>query len=230
MKVFIGYDKKEHEAFEVCDFSIRTRSNLMTYPLVQSALRASGLYTRQVDEKASTEFSLTRFLTPHIAKQGFAVFCDCDFLFLTDINKILLDVDPEKAVSVVKHDYTPNEDIKMDGCQQHSYPRKNWSSLIVFNCDHPKVKKLTPNVVNIATPAYLHQFKWLDDDDIGTLPVGWNYLVDVYPENYPTIHALHYTLGGPWFPQYQNCGFATEWKQERYRLRMRSSITDSPTG
>jgi hypothetical protein len=130
----------------------------------------------------------------------------------------LEEVDPSNAVSVVKHDYTPSEDTKMDGCKQTIYPRKNWSSFMVFNCDHPSVKALTSEVVNTAEPSYLHQFKWLKDDEIGSLSVRWNYLVGVYPRNYPNINALHYTLGGPWFSEYENCDFSDEWKCEQKKF------------
>ena len=230
MKVYIGYDSREHEAYEVCRHSILSRGNVDLDCLVQSNLRDSGLYWRGIDSLASTEFSLTRFLVPTLAKEGYAIFCDCDFLFLTDINKVLDEINPDKAVSVVKHDYTPKESVKMDGCRQDAYPRKNWSSFMVFNCDHPKVKALTPEVVNNETPEYLHRFQWLDDEDIGSLSVKWNYLVGIYPRNYPDIHALHYTLGGPWFGI--DCDFADEWECERrkYLLATKSNTTDTVNG
>ena len=132
MKVFIGYDAREKEAYDVCDFSIRSRSLAHTFPVRLGDLRDSGLYSRPADEMASTEFSISRFLVPHLAQEGFAVFCDCDFLFLTDIERVMLEIDPSKAVSVVKHDYKPREHTKMDGCKQYDYPRKNWSSFMVF--------------------------------------------------------------------------------------------------
>lgn len=218
MKVFIGYDSRENMAYEVCRHSILSRSSVDCFPVVQSNLRDYGFYRRGPDSLAATEFSLTRFLVPTLAVSGYAIFCDCDFLFLKDINKVLDEIDPSKAVSVVKHDYTPSEDTKMDGCKQTIYPRKNWSSFMVFNCDHPSVKALTSEVVNTAEPSYLHQFKWLKDDEIGSLPVKWNYLVGIYPKNYPDIHALHYTLGGPWFAGYENCDFAEEWKSEQKKF------------
>lgn len=216
MKVYIGYDSREDEAYEVCRHSILSRSDVDCFGLVQQELRDSWLYWRGIDSLAATEFSITRFLTPTLAKEGFAVFCDCDFLFQSDIRKVLDEIDPDKAVSVAQHQYTPQETVKMDGCKQHPYPRKNWSSFMVFNCNHPKVKALTPDVVNSATPAYLHRFEWLDDKDIGALPIGWNYLVGVYPHTRENIHALHYTLGGPWFGI--ECDFMDEWECERKRL------------
>jgi hypothetical protein len=179
-------------------------------------MRDRGLYTRPTDLKASTEFSLTRFLTPTLAgPHGFAIFVDCDFLFLDDIRAIFQEIDPTKAVSVVKHDYQPTEEVKMDGCRQHQYPRKNWSSLIVFQCNHPSVQALTPEVVNTAEPSYLHQFQWLKDDEIGNLHIGWNYLAGWYPAKYDRLKAIHYTSGGPWFDHHKDCDFAQAWLTER---------------
>jgi len=173
LQVFVGWDPREDIAWEVCRHSIMARTDadeVSVQPLIQAELREKGLYHRPTDQKAATEFSLTRFLTPHLAgKEGFAVFVDCDFLFLTDVREVLATIDPTKAISVVKHDYQPKEAVKMDGCVQHLYPKKNWSSFIVFNCSHPAIRALTPDVVNTAEPSFLHQFKWLNENEIGEL-------------------------------------------------------------
>jgi hypothetical protein len=102
----------------------------------------------------------------------------------------------------------------MDGRQQAVYPRKNWSSFMVFNGAHPGVKALTPQVVNAATPAFLHRLQWLDDADIGGLGVGWNFLVGEYerPQSIPA--AIHFTNGGPWFDTCQDVDFADLWREE----------------
>ena len=218
LQVFVGWDPKEDIAWEVCRHSILSRtdsSKVSVTPLIQSELRKSKHYTRPIDKMAATEFSLTRFLTPLLAgPQGYAVFVDCDFLFVSDITKVLQEIDPSKAVSVVKHAYQPTETTKMDGAVQHAYPRKNWSSFIVFNCSHPSVHALTQNLVNTALPSYLHRFSWLDDAEIGELDKGWNYLEGWYPPAYEKLNAIHYTLGGPWFENKQDCDFATEWNLE----------------
>ena len=170
MKIYVGYDSREDIAWQVCRRSLRRHSgpDLPVFPLKQATLRELGLYTRAVDAKASTEFSITRFLTPYLAAHdGWSIFTDCDFLFTTDIRKIAAELDPAKAVHVVRHDYTPALGIKMDGQTQHTYPRKNWSSFIAFNGAHPAVKALNPEVVNSATPAHLHRFSWLADEAIG---------------------------------------------------------------
>jgi len=218
LKVFVGWDPREDVAWEVCRHSILSRTDpdqVSVTPLVQSNLREQGLYRRPVDTKAATEFSLTRFLTPTLAgEKGNAIFVDCDFLFLTDIREVLREVDSSKAISVVKHDYRPTEAVKMDGCLQHLYPRKNWSSFIVFNCEHPGVRALTPEIVNTVEPAFLHRFMWLADSEIGSLHRGWNYLEGWYPEVLDGVKAIHYTRGGPWFENMSDCGFSELWRSE----------------
>jgi len=226
LQVYVGWDPREDIAWEVCRYSILSRTNpgrVVVTPLIQSELRERGLYSRAVDTKAATEFSLTRFLTPTLAgRKGFAIFVDCDFLFLTDIHDVLKEVDPSKAISVVKHDYRPTEAVKMDGCLQHLYPRKNWSSFIVFNCEHPGVQALTPEVVNAAEPGFLHRFMWLADSEIGSLQRGWNYLEGWYPEVLDGVKAIHYTRGGPWFEHMKDCDFSRLWLEE---LTSHESIT-----
>ena len=219
LKVYIGYDPKEDDAWNVCSFSILRHANVgvSTHPLKQNTLRELGLYTREPDKGASTEFSISRFLTPYLnANESWVVFVDCDFLFTVDIKNVLQDLDDSKAVYVVKHDYTPSKSVKMDGAAQSIYPRKNWSSFMVFNCAHPDVKSLTPNIVNSASPSYLHRFEWVaDDSNIGELPLTWNFLEGEYevPEKIP--NAIHYTNGGPWFEDWQNVDFAEEWRVEK---------------
>ena len=203
LKIFIGYDSREDIAWQVCRFSLlrHTNADIEIYPLKQKTLREVGLYTRGTDN-ASTEFSLTRFLTPYLgAHDGYSIFVDCDFLFTTDIMSVLDGVDPGKAVYVVKHDYTPANAVKMDAQAQTSYPRKNWSSFILFNNAHPQVKALTPDVVNTQSPAFLHRFNWIDDDEYEK------------PEGVPS--AIHYTNGGPWFSNWQNVDYGDLWTAER---------------
>jgi lipopolysaccharide biosynthesis glycosyltransferase len=223
LQVFVGWDPREDIAWEVCRHSILSRTDpteVVVKPLVQSELRQAGLYTRELDAKAATEFSLTRFLVPHLAGQkGYAIFVDCDFLFLTDIRDVLTEVDPFKAISMVQHDYKPAETTKMNGCVQYLYPRKNWSSFMVFNCEHSSVRALTPQAVNTQTPAHLHRFEWLKDDEIGSLDKGWNYLEGWYPPKYDHLKAIHYTRGGPWFDDTKDCDFAAEWLNESAHVR-----------
>lgn len=218
MKIYVGYDSREDIAWQVCRHSLLRHSgkDLPVYPLRQTTLRELGLYTRPVDAKASTEFSITRFLTPFLAAyDGWSIFTDCDVLFTSDIAAIANSLDPSKAIHVVQHDYTPALAIKMDGKAQHVYPRKNWSSFIAFNGSHPAVKALTPSVVNSAEPAYLHRFTWVDDSAIGKLDLGWNFLVGEYPKPAQTPAAIHYTNGGPWFDNHAGVDFGGIWLAER---------------
>ena len=220
-KIFLGYDSREDIAYQVCRSSIlRQSSSASVYALRQNTLRELGLYERPVDSTATTEFSLTRFLTPFVAAtDGWTVFADCDFLFTTDATKVLAGLDRSKAVYVVQHDYTPRFGVKMDEKAQTTYPRKNWSSFMVFNGSHPDVKALTPTVVNGAAPSHLHRFGWVKNDaDVGALSFGWNFLVGEYdrPEEVPS--AIHYTNGGPWFPEWRDVDYGDLWFAERERL------------
>jgi len=217
-KIFVGYDSREDAAWQVCRFSLmrHAKAKLQVQPIRLSEVKAAGLYTRPIDVNASTEFSISRFLTPALAaSRSWSMFVDCDFLFTADVGNILENLSPDKAVYVVQHDYQPAHALKMDGRVQHSYPRKNWSSLMLFNGRHPKVQALTPDVVNQATPSYLHRFEWLDDDEIGELSMDWNFLVGEYSKPDFTPRAIHYTNGGPWFSQWRDVDYAELWMQEQ---------------
>jgi lipopolysaccharide biosynthesis glycosyltransferase len=219
VKVFVGYDSREDIAWQVCRHSLlrHATDDTIVIPVRQSCLRELGLYDRPTDQGASTEFSLTRFLTPHLAAQsGWVIFCDCDFLFTVDVGTVLEGLDSTKAVYCVQHDYVPAHQLKMDGKRQTSYPRKNWSSFMLFNCDHADVRALTPMVVNTATPAFLHRFEWVrDESSIGALDLDWNFLVGEYAMPVRTPRVLHYTVGGPWFEAWRNCDYADLWLNEQ---------------
>ena len=216
---FIGYDSKEDIAYRVCKYSLQKRSTieLNIFSLKIEELIAKKLYFRSIDPLASTQFTYSRFLVPALMDfKGWAVFCDCDFIFLDDISKLIPSLDSTKAIYCVQHDYTPKEKHKMDGKIQTIYPRKNWSSFIVYNCEHPSNKKLTPELVNSESGAFLHQFKWLKDSEIGSLDERWNWLegwTSIHNKNSP--YAVHYTRGGPWFLEWQDVEFANEWTNER---------------
>ena len=219
LNFFIGYDSKEDIAYRVCKYSLlkRSKAKVNITSLKLDELIAKKLYTRIVDPLASTEFTYSRFLVPKLMSyRGWAVFCDCDFIFLNDVSNLINNLDNDKAVYCVQHDYTPKEKHKMDGQKQSIYPRKNWSSFIIFNCSHPSTKKLTVETVNSETGAYLHQFKWCNDDEIGSLDERWNWL-EGWTSNHNSAKpfAVHYTRGGPWFSEWQDVEFANEWNTER---------------
>jgi len=217
MKVFVGWDSREDIAYQVCKHSILSKQpDAEVIPLKQNELRDKGLYWRDVDKLASTEFTFTRFLIPELVHyRGWALFMDCDMILTTDIKELFDQADDKYAVMCVQHDYTPREGLKMDGKQQTVYPRKNWSSVMLVNCGHPSNAVLHKEVVNDAeiSGAYLHRFSWLKDEEIGELDHTWNYLVGVYNDiDVPKL--IHYTEGGPWFENYRNCEFHELWKAE----------------
>jgi lipopolysaccharide biosynthesis glycosyltransferase len=218
-RIFIGWDSREPVAYDVAKFSLSRRASIpiQVTPIKLDVLREKGLYSRGADPLASTEFTYSRFLTPALADyRGWALFCDCDFLWLGDVAGLLEFTSTEKALYCVQHNYEPKEKTKMDGAVQSAYPRKNWSSLMLLNCDHPAVKSLTPEIVNRQTGAYLHRMQWAKDDDIGALPIEWNWL-EGWNEKPATgtPKAVHFTRGGPWFSDWGHVEYGDLWRAER---------------
>ena len=232
--VFIGYDSREDIAYEVCRHSIIRRSSVPVevIPVKHRKLREQQLFWRPwmvrgdgqmvdcVDGMPfSTEFSHTRFLVPELAKKkvrtGFCLFVDCDFLFLDDFNNLFRLADPQYAVQCRKFQFHPASDKKMDGMVQSSYDKKLWSSMCLWNLDHWGTHALTPTVVNRESGRWLHQFSWLQENNIGELPEAWNCITgdDDVPK------AVHYTEGGPWFEGYEKCPYGHLWLQEKEHLR-----------
>ena len=216
LKIFIGWDSREPEAAEVCEYSIKKHATVPVeiHFLKQAELRAREIYTREPDLQSSTEFTFTRFLVPYLCNyQGHAVFVDCDFLFEHDIKELFECANNSAAVSVVQHDYQPTNTVKMDGKTQYLYPRKNWSSLMLFNCAHPDCQTLTPEIVSSQTGEFLHRFGWTGYE-IGSLDKTWNWLVNWYHEPQDgKPKAIHYTEGGPWFPNYVKTEYGGNWIQ-----------------
>jgi len=237
LKIFVGWDSREDIAYRVCKESIEKHASVPVevLPLKMPKLRKQGIYTRPIDPLSSTEFTFTRFLVPFLTDYtGWALFIDCDFVFLDDIKLLFDQIDNNKALMCAQHDYTPKPGkAKMDGHVQHTYPRKNWSSMMLINCGHHANSVITPNVVNDLTKTgkYFHRFTWLNDDQIGKLSHEWNWLVGWYnePED-GTPKALHYTEGGPWFEDYENCEYNHEWYKvkgemlEKENLGLREKI------
>lgn len=244
--VVIGHDYREQEAYDVCEFSLRqtAKAPLRIVRLQERDLRATGIYNRpfRVDEKGqfwderdarpfSVAFSFARFLTPLAARaagqaRGYALFIDCDFVFLRDVGELFAEADPRFAVQVVKHNHQPKNAVKMDGVQQQGYNRKNWSSCILWNLDHEANDTLTPRLVNTMPGSWLHGFQWLPDDLIGGLSERWNWLVGHSPTNGPMLStpelgALHYTDGGPWFDHMRDCPMAEHYIRARDAMRQR---------
>ena len=220
-KVFVGYDTREDISFQVCEHSILRHDNglapdVEVTPLNQGDLRKRNFYWRDVDKLASTEFTFTRFLVPALMNyKGWALFCDSDIVFLNSVKELFDLADDKYAVMCVQHEHNPQVGMKMDGRQQLQYPRKNWSSVVLCNCGHPSNQKITVDLINDpeTTGKYLHRFAWLKDEEIGSIPHEWNWLVGWYKEPQDgKPKALHYTEGGPWFKNYRECEYNKEWK------------------
>src|SRR5262245_13154061 len=200
IRVFIGYDDREAVAYNVLSHSIQ---RLASEPVTIAPLRLTqlkGILTRERHPLQSTDFSFSRFLTPYLSGYAdWSVFMDCDMVMLDDIAKLYALRDERYAVMVVKHDHVPKETVKFLGEKQTRYEKKNWSSVMLFN--NANCRALSPDYVNTASGLELHQFKWLDSEDlIGALPNRWNHLVGYDPER-PDAALLHYTEGGPWWSE-----------------------------
>jgi hypothetical protein len=215
--VYIGYDTREAVAFSVLAYSIQARAStpVAVAPILLSQLE--GIFRRDSHPLQSTQFSFSRFLTPCLSGYtGWSIFMDCDMLMLDDIAKLWALRDDRYAVMVVKHEHVPRETQKFLGMPQSKYEKKNWSSVMLFN--NARCAALTPEYVSSASGLELHQFKWLaTEDEIGALPQRWNHLVG-YDAPDANAALVHYTLGGPYFPEYANCEHAQAWRDERDRM------------
>lgn len=231
--IFIGWDNREAIGSIICKYTIIENSSdpdLSIQFLKQKQLRKEKLYYRKsftnangqyfdsLDNKPfSTEFSFTRFLVPEICKQqqldGWALFLDGDIVVNADINRLFDLADKRYAVMCVKFNWLPEktEKEKMDGMIQTRYNKKLWSSLMLFNLNHPAVQKLDHISVNQSSGSYLHKFHWVRDKDIGPLPEEWNFVPEVTVLNMKNPQAIHYTKGGPWFEEYKDCYYADVW-------------------
>lgn len=235
--IYIGFDSRETPAFAVAAHSAKRHMihrNIPVRGLVLQKLQTSGLYTRPTepwykpdgtrvlidklsarddyDGAMSTEFAISRFLVPHLARTGWALFMDCDMLVRDDLAHLFALADDRFAVMCVKHDHQSAHSVKMDNQPQTNYHRKNWSSVMLFNCDHPSNRKLTLEMVNSAPGRDLHRFCWLADSEIGSLPLAWNWLAGESPDH-PNPKIVHHTLGSPCLKGYENAPYASEWRQ-----------------
>ena len=213
IKIFVGYDRRIPVAFQTLVHSVTARASQPVSFCPINLTNLGKLYTRDINKLQSTEFSFSRFFTPYLCNyEGWALFVDNDIIALDDIAKLWALRDDKYAVMCVKHDHNPAEEEKFMHSTQTRYQKKNWSSVMLFN--NPKCKALTKDYVNNASGLELHQFKWLNDDSlIGELPQRWNHLVDYTQAKEPPA-LVHYTEGGPFYPDYANCDYAKEWFKE----------------
>jgi lipopolysaccharide biosynthesis glycosyltransferase len=211
--VFIGYDPREAIAFHVCANSI-IRQASQPVCIVPLALNLFQDYT-ETHTDGSNQFIYSRFLVPHLTEfTGWAIFIDGDMIVRGDIAELWNMQNPYNDVLVVKHDYKTKMPVKYLGAKNEDYPRKNWSSVILWNCNSFPNRKLTPEFIQRATGSELHRFTWLDDERIGELPPEWNWLPDEYGIN-KDAKLLHYTLGAPCFQEFADTPQGDEWHRER---------------
>ena len=213
LNVFIGFDSHETVAYHVAAHSLMTQSSVPV--TICPIIRGQVPLNRERQPNESTEFSFSRFLVPWLmGYQGKAVFMDCDVLVDCDIKELFDAHYMDHAVSVVQHDYTPKTKTKFLGNEQSVYPKKNWSSVMVFNCGHPDCHKLTPESVSRESGAYLHQFQWTDA--VGSLDPAYNHLVGEYDDDVAKIY--HYTLGTPCFREYRDCDKSGLWHKSHREM------------
>jgi hypothetical protein len=215
IRLFVGFDQREAVAYHAfCQSVIETSS--MPVAITPLALNTLAGY-RETHRDGSNDFVYSRFLTPFLAGfDGWAIFADGDMVCQDDPAALWALRDDRFAVQVVKHDYQTRAGTKYLGNKNENYPRKNWSSVMLFNCGHPKHRRLTPEFLRAQTGRFLHRFEWLDDGDIGALPTTWNWLTTEYEDKHEAS-LLHYTLGTPCFKDYEDAPMSEVWRRVHRR-------------
>lgn len=223
--IYIGWDPRETRAWSVAMSSLTRRlsDSIPAHALALPDLTVRGLYSRPTERRGgrlwdvisdapmSTEHANARFLTPHLARSGWALFMDGDMLVRGNVGKLFETLNSKYAVYCVKHRHEPLAATKMDGQAQTRYARKNWSSFLIFNCEHPANAALTVELVNTLPGRDLHALCWLKDEQIGELAPEWNFLVG---HSDPTIDpkVVHFTSGTPDMAGYENQPHADAWR------------------
>jgi lipopolysaccharide biosynthesis glycosyltransferase len=209
IRIVIGFDQRESVAFHTFTQSIIETASV---PIIFLPLAINTLKDyKETHTDNSNDFIYSRFLTPYLMDfNGWAIFADGDMICKSDIKELWDLRDESKALLVVKHNYKTKQNVKYLGNINQDYPKKNWSSVILWNCSHPKHKILTPEFIAGHSGSYLHRFSWLDDTEIGELPKIWNWLAMEYPKNI-NAKLIHYTLGTPCFNDYKNTDMAEDW-------------------
>lgn len=216
INIVVGFDQRESIAYHTFTQSIIEKASLPV-SFIPLAINTLKDYKETHTDK-SNDFVYSRFLTPYLNNyKGWSIFADGDMICQTDIKELWALRDESKALLVVKHDYQTKAHQKYLNNTNENYPRKNWSSVILWNCAHPKHKTLTPDFIANQTGKYLHRFSWLDDSDIGELPPEWNWLAIEYPEN-TKAKLIHYTLGTPCFKDYRDTEMSDAWHQTQKRV------------
>jgi hypothetical protein len=235
--VYVGWDRREAIAYDVARYSIFRHSsepkktqvipleihNLSTILTRKIVVQPDGRLWCPISEAPmATEFAISRFIIPLLRNKGWALFVDCDVIFQSDITELFGMADEKYAVMVVKHNHAPITTTKMDGQIQTVYPRKNWSSVVLWNCGHASNRKLTSEVLNTWPGRDLHAFKWLDDSEIGDLPPEWNHLIGAIPDPVPSTGILHFTSGGPFTPGWTGGPLDERWNEALEAMRKKT--------
>ena len=218
LDIFIGYDEKESVVFHTCVQSIIEKCNVPVsiHPL---NLKMFENY-KETHTDGSNNFIYSRFLVPYLKNfKGKALFLDGDMIVNDDLNNLFNQFDEKYAVQVVKHDYKTKFPIKYLGHKNDDYPKKNWSSVILFNCSHPKNKVLTPKLIETSQGSYLHRFSWLEDNEVGEISKEWNYLVLEFPET-RKAKIFHYTVGAPCFKDFDYGAEAKIWHNVHFNSQV----------
>ncbi len=225
MQIYMGYDSREDIAFQAARRSFIKRAS-GPFSMIPLRLNHLPMLTRPIEQRGdqlwdpisnapmSTEFAISRFCVPFLQEGGWALFCDCDIICWEDISHLFALADDKYAIMVVKQKQEGGENTKMDGQIQTFYARKNWSSVVLWNCSHPSNQRLTEERLNNWPGRYLHGFNWLDDEEIGELPQKWNWLVNVTPGEPEKEGIWHWTLGGPWFENWEWHKHDDAWLEE----------------
>lgn len=212
IRIYVGYDAREAVAYHVCCQSIIENCSIPVEFIPLNLKQLQNVYSGGRQD-GSNDFIYSRFLVPYLDNyQGWSLFIDSDIILEADLVPFINDLDETKAVYVVKHDYKTKFPIKYLGNKNDDYPRKNWTSVIIFNNSHKSNKALTPDLVNSKPGSYLHRLSWLRDDEIGSLPLEMNYLELEYPEKNDVI-LRHFTIGTPCFKDYRAGIGAKKWNK-----------------
>ena len=209
--IVVGFDQKESVAYHTFVQSVIENS---TIPTRFMPLNIGSLTNyKETHKDGSNDFIYSRFLVPYLMNfNGWAIYADGDMVCVEDIKKLWDLRDDKFAVQVVKHDYKTKIKTKYWGNKNEDYPRKNWSSLILWNCNHQTHKILTPKFIQQQTGAFLHRFSWVEDIEIGEIEKEWNWLAIEYEEK-KDINLIHYTIGTPCFEEYESASLSPFWKK-----------------
>ena len=207
----VGFDQREAVAYHTFVQSVVEKSSIPVrfLPLNMNSLSSYS----ETHNDGSNDFIYSRFLVPFLVGfKGWVIYADGDMICVEDIKKLWNLRNDKFAVQVVQHNYETKVTEKYWGNKNENYPRKNWSSLVLWNCEHEKHKILTPDFIQKQTGAFLHRFSWLEDKDIGNIDTKWNWLALEYEEK-DDVNLIHYTIGTPCFKEYNDKPFSSYWKK-----------------